>query len=138
MGKASKFVYINIDVARNLLLASTSLVGIGELVEIHAPDDETPRQACGKTLRKTKDSNVYIVHTASEPIDPTLSTYIIGERSVLRVIARNRSGMLRRKFTPDEKLIVNLEKNERYKERRVVRAKTGSVRKRKKSATCRK
>jgi hypothetical protein len=124
----AKFVYVNIDVARNLLLASTSLVGIGELVEIHAPDDDTPRQACGKTLRKTKDTNVYIIHTASEPVDSS-STYLMGERAILRVIARNRSGMLRRKFTPDEKLIVNLEKNERYKERRIVRAKTGSVRK---------
>lgn len=125
--------HLTIDTQHNMLLASSNLVGIGELVEIHAPDDMTPRQACGKTLRKTKDPNVYIVHTASETIDPDATNYIMGERAILRVIARNRSGMLRRKFTPDEKLIVNLEKNERYKERRVVRAKTGSVRKRKKT-----
>jgi len=125
--------HLTIDTLHNMLLCSTSLVGIGELVEIHAPDDDTPRQACGKTLRKTKDPNIYIIHTASEPVDPASVTYTMGERAILRVIARNRSGMLRRKFTPDEKLIVNLEKNERYKERRVVRAKTGSVRNRKKS-----
>ena len=133
MKEAKNFLYINIDRERNLLLCSSNVVGIGELVEIHAPDDVTPRQACGKMLRKIKDLNQYVVQAASGIEDPEAVAYTIGERSILRVMARNRSGMLRRKFTPDEKLIVNLEKNERFKERRVVRAKTGSVRKRKKA-----
>jgi hypothetical protein len=126
------FTYLNIDPDRNLLLCSTDIVGLGELVEIHAPDDNTPRQACGKLLRKMKDKNLYIVHSA-DMNDPTVVPYEIGSRTVLRVMARNRSGMLRRKFTPEEKLIVNLEKNEKFRERQVVRAKTGSVRKRKKA-----
>jgi len=128
----SKFTYLNIDVERNLLLCSTALVGLDELVEIHAPDDDTPPQACGKILRKLKDPNIYVVQTGVLDSDPEAINYEMGIRSIMRVIGRNRSGMLRRKFTPDEKLIVNLEKNEKFKERRVVRAKTGSVRKRKK------
>ena len=128
----SDFLYLNIDKERNLLLCSNDLVGIGELVEIHAPDEETPRQACGKTLRKTKDPNEYVIQTGSfEHHVDSISTYMIGNRSVLRVVARNRSGALRRNSSSEEKQIVNLEKNERYKEKRVVRAKTGSVRKRK-------
>lgn len=129
MTVSKAFKFLNIDTERNLLLCNSSLVGLGELVEIHAPDDETPRSACGKTLRKLKDSNVYVVHAAYEGHETLENSYVVGERCILRVVARNRSGTIRRKSS-EEKLIVNLEKNERYKEKRVVRAKTGSVRKR--------
>lgn len=134
MVKAATPLYrhLVIDTQHNMLLASNDLVGIGELVEIHAPDEETPRQACGKTLRKTKDPNIYVVQAAYDGHDALANTYILGSRSILRIVARNRSGSLRRKSSTEEKLIVNLEKNERFKEKRVVRAKTGSVRKRRK------
>jgi hypothetical protein len=124
----SIFKFLNIDTVRNLLLCSTNLVGIGELVEIHAPDDETPRQAGGKILKKLKDPNLFVPQIGEDG-----NSYLIGERSILRIVGRNRSGSMRRKFSPDEKLIVNLEKNEAFKEKRIVRAKTGSVRKKKKS-----
>lgn len=123
------FKHLVIDSDHNMLLADSSLVGINELVEISAPDDATPRQACGKILRKLKDPNVYAVHTASGGQD---TNYILGSRCILRVVAKNRSGALRRKSTDEEKLIVNLEKNG-AQEKRVIRAKTGSVRKRKRS-----
>jgi hypothetical protein len=121
------FKFLNIDTVRNLLLCSTNLVGLGELVEIHAPDEETPSQAGGKILKKLKDPNLFAAQIGDDG-----NSYRIGERSILRVVGRNRSGSMRRKFSPDEKLIVNLEKNEAFKEKRIVRAKTGSVRKRKK------
>lgn len=124
------YKHLVIDAAHNMLLCNSSLVGMGELVEIHAPDDETPRQACGKILRKTKDPNVYVLNS-SAPDDET-TTYVVGGRCILRVVSKNRSGAIRRKSSTEEKLIVNTEKNERFKEKRVVRAKTGSVRKRKK------
>lgn len=132
MEKPMVYKHLVIDMQHNMLLCTNNLVGIGELVEIHAPDEETPRQACGKTLRKLKDPNIYVVHATYDGHDALGNCYYIGDRSVLRVRNRNRSGMLRRKH-PDEKVIVNVEKAERYKERRVVRAKTGSVRRRKKS-----
>lgn len=122
-----KFTYLEIDAERNLLLCNSSLVGIAELVEIYAPDDSTPRNACGKTLRKTKE-NIYVLHSNYENAEETI--YELGSRCILRVVARNRSGTLRRKSSNEEKQIVNLEKNEKFQEKRVVRAKTGSVRKR--------
>src|SRR3990170_213319 len=87
--------YLTIDTVHNMLLVSPSLVGLSELVEIHAPDDETPRQACGKILRKLKDPNVFILQSGHDG-----DTYTMGDRTILRVVGRNRSGMLRRKFTP--------------------------------------
>jgi len=123
----STYKHLVIDTQHNMLLCNNSLVGIGELVEIFAPDDDTPRNACGKTLRKTKDPNVYALHSNYENADETL--YELGGRCILRVVARNRSGTLRRKSSDEEKQIVNLEKNEKFREKRVVRAKTGSVRK---------
>jgi len=130
----SKFVYVNVDLDKNLLLCSSNLVGLAELVEIYAPDEDTPRQACGKTLQKIQDPNVYAIHTSNEEEEMSAAQdYLVGQRCVLRVVARNRSGTIRRKFTPFEKLIVSLEKNKSFKERKVVRAKTGSVRKRNKN-----
>lgn len=131
MPDAPKVTYkhLIIDTKHNRLLCDNSLVGIGELVEIFAPDDDTPPNACGKILRKTKDQNIYVLHSNYENAEET--KYELGPRCVLRVVARNRSGTLRRKSSDEEKQIVNLEKNEKYQEKRVVRAKTGSVRKRK-------
>lgn len=124
------YKYLVIDIEHNMLLCDSSLVGLGEIVEISAPDDDTPRQACGKILRKLKDPNVYVLNTGGG-LEPAI--YMIGSRCVLRILARNRSGALRRKSSPEEKLIVNLEKNGTERaEKQVVRAKTGSVRKRKK------
>jgi hypothetical protein len=124
------YKYLCIDTLHNNLVVSNDLVGIGELVEIYAPDEETPPQAGGKTLRKTKDPSTYVVHASYEGHDGIGRSYDLGERCTLKVVARNRSGIIRRKCSGDEKLIVNLEKNERHKEHRVVRAKTGSVRRR--------
>lgn len=129
MAAVKAFKFLNIDGERNLLLCDPNLVGMSELVEIHAPDEVTPRQCCGKILRKVKDPNIFVVHTSYDGHEPPLP-YVMGERCILRVVSRNQSGARRRKFTPDEKTIVNLEKNEKFKERKVVRAKTGSVRKR--------
>jgi hypothetical protein len=131
----SKFVYVNIDLERNLLLCSTDLVGFGELVEIHAPDEDTPPQACGRTLQKIEDPNIYVFHKTGDDDEPPPSsqTYLLGQKCILRVVARNRSGVIRRGFANYEKAIVNLEKTKTFKERKIVRAKTGSVRKQKKS-----
>jgi hypothetical protein len=120
-------LHLGIDTDRNLLLASTQLVGIGELVEIYSPDETTPRQACGKILRKIKDPNCYIVHASYEE-QVSSTPYTMGDKTVLRVVCRNRSGMLRRKFSKFEKLIMDLEKSKVFHEKKVVRAKTGSVR----------
>jgi hypothetical protein len=116
------YKYLVIDTSSNKLLCSTNLVGLSELVEIYDPDEDTPRQACGKILHKLCDPASFAVHCDG-------TTYEVGERCIFRVLAKNRSGMLRRKFSGDEKGIVNLEKSVSYKERKVVRAKTGSVRK---------
>jgi len=124
------YLHLVIDNERNFLLCSTQLVGIGELVEIYSADESTPRQACGRTLRKIKDPNIYIVH-ASYDEHVSTNSYTFGEKAVLRIVCRNRSGMLRRKFSKFEKLIMDLEKSPVFKEKKVVRAKTGSVRRKK-------
>lgn len=126
------YKHLVIDTSHNSLLCSTNLVGIGELVEIHAPDDDTPRQAGGKILRKLKDPGQFVVHATYDGHESLGNHYQLGEKCVLRVLAKNRSGAIRRRFGSDEKAIVNLEKDETFQEKKVVRAKTGSVRKRKK------
>jgi hypothetical protein len=126
-----KFVYVNIDLDRNLLLCSTDLVGFGELVEIHVPDEDTPPQACGRTLQKIEDPNIYIFHkTGDDEAPPSSLHYKVGQKCILRVVARNRSGVIRRRFAAYEKAVVNIEKTKAFKERKVIRAKTGSVRSR--------
>jgi hypothetical protein len=125
------YKYLCIDTEFNKLLCSTNLVGLGELVEIHEADQNTPRQACTRILRKLADvagGGEYVVHISYDGHDAVGLTYTVGERSVLRVLARNRSGMLRRRFSNDEKAIVNIEKAEKFIEKKIVRAKTGSVR----------
>jgi len=128
------FKYLVIDTSHNSLLCSSNLVGIGELVEIHAPDDDTPRQAGGKILRKLKDPGHFVVHATYDGHESLGSFYQLGEKCILRILAKNRSGTIRRRFSNDEKAIVNLEKDEDFEEQKVVRAKTGSVRKRKKGS----
>ena len=124
------YKHLIIDTKRNLLLCSKELVGIGELVEIYSADENTPPQAGGRILRKLSDGT-FMVHTAFDSHEAVGFTYSLGEFTVLRILARNRSGSLRRRFSTDEKLIVNLEKMVNFTEKKVVKAKTGSVRKRK-------
>ena len=121
------YKHLVIDPSHNHLLASPNLVGMGELVEIFAPDENTPMQAGGKVLRKIKE-NLFEVHLSYET-EGSGNSYALGEKCVLKVVARNKSGMLRRRFSKEEKLIVSMEKPKEYTECKVVRAKTGSVRK---------
>lgn len=121
------YKHLVIDHAHNQILCDPKLVGLGELVEIYAPDDDTPRQACGKTLHKIKDPNIFVPQSAYDAHEMD-GSYALGERAVLKILARNNSGIRRRKSSAEEKLIVNMERNDRFKEMKVVRAKTGSVR----------
>ena len=121
------YKHLVIDPSHNHLLASPNLVGMGELVEIFAPDENTPMQAGGKVLRKIKE-NLFEVHLSYET-EGSGNSYALGEKCVLKVVARNKSGMLRRRFSKEEKLIVSMEKPKEFTECKVVRAKTGSVRK---------
>ena len=123
------YKHLVIDTSHNNLLASPNVVGMGELVEIFAPDENTPMQAGGKVLRKIKE-NLFEVHLSYET-EGSGNSYALGEKCILKVVARNRSGMLRRRFSKEEKLIVSMEKPKEFTELKVVRAKTGSVRKRK-------
>ena len=125
------YKHITIDSDTNMLLCSTKLVGNGELVEIFAPDQESPRQACGRILRKI-DDKTFEVHQSFDGHDALGRRYELGEKCVLRVLLRNLSGTKRRKFASDEKVIVSMEKDEHFREKKVTRAKTGSVRKRRK------
>ena len=125
-----RFIEINTD--RNMLLCSTALVGRGELAEIHAPDEGTPARALSNILEKTKDPNMFKVHVSYNGHEALGKDVQLGDRCVLRILKRNLSGIRRRHFSVDEKDIVNLEKDEGFVERKVNRAKTGSVRKKQK------
>jgi len=140
------YKHLVIDTTKNKLLCDPSLVGIGELVEVYTPDDDTPPQAGGRVLRKNANGtySVHLVEThgngtaAGHPAQPpgkSLSplSYRIGEFAILRVLGRNRSGIARRRFRNEEKKIVSLERTGGQKEVLVVKAKTGSVRKKKDS-----
>jgi hypothetical protein len=122
--------YLVIDPDQNMLLCSQSLVGSGELVEIHAPDDDTPRQACGRILQKL-ENGMFEVHQSFDGHDALGRKYNLGQKCVLRVLSRNLSGTRRRRFSVEEKEIVPLEKGENFQEKKVARAKTGSVRRKK-------
>ena len=125
--------YLEIDAGKNMLLCSTNLVGKNELAEIHAPDDQTPTRALSNILRKVKDPNIFIVHTSYTGHEALGKEIAIGNKCILRILKRNLSGVRRRKFSTDEKAIVDLEKGDDFIERKVSRAKTGSVRKSKKN-----
>jgi hypothetical protein len=124
------YKHLTIDTAHNKLLASKDIVGIGELVEIYSPDEDTTPQACGRVLRKLSDGK-FVVHSACDSNEAVGNVYSLGEFAVLRILGKNRSGTLRRRFSSDEKQIVNLEKAGKFTEKKVIKAKTGSVRKRK-------
>jgi len=114
-----------------MLLCSSSLVGKDELVEVHAPGQDTPGQVLSNILQKIKDPDIFVVRSAfsSEMLG---KEFKIGETCVMRVLRRNLSGVRRRKVGKDEKSIVDLEKGIDWKERKINRAKTGSVRKKRK------
>lgn len=123
------YKHITIDSEHNLLVCSMGLVGNGELAEIYAPDQESPPQACSRILRKIGEK-LFEVHQSFDGNDAIGRRYLLGERCLLRILMRNLSGAKRRKFASDEKTIVDTEKSPAYRERKVTRAKTGSVRKR--------
>lgn len=124
--------HLTIDPEQNMLLCDTTLVGKDELVEVRTPDGETPPSACGRILRKLKDPNVYEVAVTYDGNEAMGRQYVIGPRAILRVVMKTLSGTRRRKCPLEEKMIVDLERGENFKERKVNRAKTGSVRKRRK------
>lgn len=121
--------FIEINSRKNMLLCSTLLVGNNELVEIHTPDGDTPARAFSNVLKKVKDPNVFKVQISYTGHETMGKEVVLGEECVLRILKRNLSGIRRRKFSQDEKEIVDLEKGDDFKERKVNRAKTGSVRK---------
>ena len=122
------FKSVTIDPEGNKLLCTPNLVGKGEIVEIHCLDDATPPQTVGRLMKKTADPNVFIVSTSFEGHEPLGREYQLGPKCIVRVLLRNLGGMRRRRFASDERDIVSTEKGENFKERRVVKAKTGSVR----------
>lgn len=122
-----RFIEINKD--KNQLLCSSALVGNNELAEIYTPEKETPRQALSNILKKIKDPDVFVVVSAFSSNEMVGRELSLGEECVLRILKRNLSGVRRRKFAKDEKDIVDMEKGDEWTERKVSRAKTGSVRK---------
>jgi hypothetical protein len=122
------FKFISIDTEKNALLCSPSLVGRGEIVEVYSLDPESPPQATGRILRKIDDPSEFIVCQSFDGHDALGREYELGPRCILRILLRNLSGARRRKFSQDEKALVNMEKGEDFHECKVVRAKTGSVR----------
>ena len=124
-----KLVEINSE--KNMLLCSSSLVGKDELVEIHTPGPDTPSQVLSNVLQKTKDPDFFVVRTAFSN-EMVGKEFKCGEKCVMRVLRRSLSGVRRRKFGKDEKEIVDLEKGVNWKEKKINRAKTGSVRNRRK------
>jgi hypothetical protein len=123
------FRFLVIDSEHNKLLCNTHIVGKNEVVEIYEIDKDSPPQAIGKLLQKIKDPNLFIVHTTFDGHESQGKLYELGECCILRVVARNRSGTRRRKFAVEERVIIDIEKGDTFHEKKVTRAKTGSVRK---------
>ena len=115
------YKHLIIDEEHNRLLCSPSLVGMGEIVEIFSIDEATERFLSGSQMVKLKDPNEFQICDSSR-----ISK--IGEKCILRVLYRNRSGIRKRRFSQDERVIVNMEKGPSSKEIKVQKAKTGSVR----------
>jgi hypothetical protein len=122
------FKHLTIDTEQNKLLCSTELIGKGELVEVFTPDEDSPPQAVGRILQKVGDPGVFVIHTTFDGNEFVGRRYDMGPRCVFRVLKKNVSGKRRRKFPSAESAIVDTEKDENFVERRVSRAKTGSVR----------
>jgi len=127
--------FLEINAEKNMLLCSTDLVGKGELAEIQSPDDNTPPRALGNVLRKTDHPDSFEIYTSYNGHEALGKTVKLGGQCVLRILKRNISGIRRRQFSSDEKEIVNLEKGDDFVERKVNRAKTGSVRKKRKKTS---
>lgn len=129
------YKHILIDTERNMLICDPASCGKGELVEIHERDDATPAQITGKILRKIADPNIFQLHISYDDDQPVeeKKMYTLGEKCSLRILYRNKSGTYRRKCSKEEKVIVNLEKGQNFKETKVCKAKTGSVRKSRRS-----
>lgn len=122
------YLHMIYNSVKNMLLCNSSLVGMNELVEIYEKDDDTPAQATGKLLRKVEEPNSFIVNENSdEQIEPR--RYVIGEHCILRVMMKNLSGKRKRRFSELEKQIVSMEHETSFDGNKVVRAKTGSIRK---------
>lgn len=119
------YKHLVIDEEHNRLLCNPSLVGTGEIVEIFSMDEQTDRFLMGAQLVKIKDPNEFMFCESERVAN-------IGEKCVLRVLYRNRSGIRKRRFSQDEKIIVNMEKGPDSKDIKVRKAKTGSVRTRRK------
>jgi hypothetical protein len=130
------FKHLSIDPNKNLLLCSTDLVGVGERVELHAPGGTgaTPIQIAGKIMKKVADPNLFEVETSYDSQEFVGKRYYVEQDCVFRVLTKSIGGTRRRKFAKDEKEIVNLENNDDFIEKKVVKAKTGSVRKKRKKA----
>lgn len=124
------YLHMIFNSSTNMLLVNSTLVGMNEIVEIYSPDNDSPPQACGKLLRKVAEPDTFIAN--SEDDVATAKTYILGEKCILRIMMKNLSGTRRRKFSDAEKEIVSMERNDAVAEHKVVRAKTGSIRKQKK------
>jgi len=125
------FRTVTIDSDHNRLLCNSPLVGIGEIVEVYEQGDAPP-QSVGRLLQKIKDPDVFVVNVSYDGHEAIGKQYEIGERCVFRVVCKNASGARRRKFAREEKVIVNTERGEDFHEAKIVRAKTGSVRSKRK------
>lgn len=122
------FKSITIDTEQNKLLCSTGLVGKGELVEVFAPDDQSPPQTFGRILQKVEDPNIFAVYISFDSGDAVGRRYELGDHCIFRILKKNLSGKRRRKFAREEAIIVDLEKGDDFQDRKINRAKTGSVR----------
>lgn len=125
--------HLIVDSEKNLLLCNPPLVGLGELVEVYSLDQDSPPQSSGRLLKKVNEK-LFEVYQSYDGHDALGRRYELGEKCVLHVLLRNLSGARRRK-RPEEKVIVNTERDEDFKDRKIVRAKTGSVRKRREPST---
>lgn len=126
------FKFLSIDTEKNVLLCDTELVGVGELAEMHVSGEATPMQINGKIMKKIADPNLFEIKQAYESQEFVGKQYSVGPDCVFRVLMRNMSGTRRRRFSECEKKIVNMENEGDYEDKKVVKAKTGSVRARKK------
>ena len=121
-----------IDTEHNRLVCDPSLVGTGELVEIYERDHVTPPQLTGKILKKIKEPNTFEIHTTFDSNESLGKVYVVGEKCLLRVVEKNLNGTRKRRFSNDEKIIVDNQHSKEFKEIKIRKAKTGSIRSRRK------
>jgi hypothetical protein len=125
------FRSIVINTKKNILLCDTELVGIGELVELFSLGEnrDTPPQIMGKILKKVSDPNLFEVYEAYDSQDYVGKRYLVEADCIFRILMKTMGGTRRRKFSEAEKHITNVEHDNSYQEKKVIKAKTGSVRK---------